>query len=329
MDISNKELQAACYACPYISPPSGNIPNLNEKGPVSLEPISLENHIFWTPTAATQNCIALSTANQMITASRTAFMTPSQQAVSSLERQKIEILKSHIRFKENNGKFFNYKCPITREEFIIEIKEKYKPEGLDATVYICRVPNSQGNPEFNPGEYRLEQAIMKMLTPWFDGIIFLQGNSAKYNPLIWFGRQVVTLADNTKCYKTLTALVTITDLSLRILGTVGFCFLLAKSHLWFNKKNSQLMTFCTTKLHNWSGLNWTKYIVFNPSDEAKKKVAANALGRSLFGSFGSSIFLYKNLSTKEKVFCAIAQSSLIYLFIFKPFQARFQAKALF
>lgn len=318
--MNTSKFYIACQNCPTIYPKDSLKIKRNEweeSGPVSLEPLSEENAIFHMPTSASSKYIAENTAKELLIPSLTAFMQPGRNLnPHSTEARKIALLKDHIGFEENNSYYFTYKCPLTRKEFVVEMKGKYRVEGLKPTIYECKEPSSENNSE----QFHLEQAIMKMLTPWFDSFVYLQGNFAKYNPLIFFGKVVVVLGNKTKCYKTLTALVTITDISLRILSAVGLFFLVLKTELWIFNKGFQFREYYAPKLHNLSGFAWTKYIWDVPTNSERIKAATQVTVHSFTTSIVSCFFLYKNLSTREKVFCVVAQTSLIGFSIYKQFK---------
>ncbi|MCH9616941.1 MAG: hypothetical protein SP1CHLAM9_02400 [Chlamydiia bacterium] len=155
------------------------------------------------------------------------------------------------------------------------------------------------------GKIRLKRAVRKMLEPWFN------------SPLNVFERQVMILGDTTKCYKTLTAIVTITDLSLRILTTVGIFFLMSTIQICALKTRYKINSALRSKLQG----TWAIHLIEKPSLASKKNEVGSQLLSSSVVSIAFSFFLYENLSTKEQVFCATVQTSIIGLSVYKQVKA--------
>jgi hypothetical protein len=244
----NTLLVQACTACTNSKPYNTiSSEDLQRDGPVSLEKLADQDTVFHMPTKATTTCISNDTAMRMLEAYNnklmhfTAYTNHGTNDTTSFgDVIKRALLIDMIGISERNTSYFSYKCPLTREKFTIEVYAKYKLSESSPTIIECRAIKDSD-------KFHLEYAILKMLSPWFGTISILKNKAiVKYNPFAFYAKTIIKISEKTHCYKLLTAIVRISDVSLRLFIIIGSNYAFYKVASHENSKYLNLKTISST-----------------------------------------------------------------------------------
>ena len=228
-----KNLDAICNSCTNQSPQKTlDLSQLEYDCPVYLSPLAEETRVFHMPTTATQKCISEEAAKGLLTPFDNKLLhiatyiqsTGVSRRTDPNETQKRAILLKKIGIRKRDCQYFSYKCPLTRESFVVKIHAKYTLTAKKITIIEGTAMKNETTDEF-----LLEYAVMRLISPWFGAMSVINNDAfTKYNPAAWAAKSVLLIGKKTGLYKSLRVVVIICDITQRLFMILGANYLCYK-----------------------------------------------------------------------------------------------------